>query len=86
MPLYDYKCNSCEHTFSEIHKIDDRHVPVGKPCPECQSENSIEQCIGAPTPVCPIRLGRVQPSGEFKDRVKQIKTAHKYVKNNIKDY
>jgi putative FmdB family regulatory protein len=32
MPLYEYRCKSCEHTFEAIQKFSDR--PLRK-CPEC---------------------------------------------------
>jgi len=32
MPIYEYKCNACEHTFDKLQKIDD---PAFTVCPDC---------------------------------------------------
>lgn len=32
MPLYEYRCESCEHQFEVIQKFSDPHVSV---CPKC---------------------------------------------------
>lgn len=32
MPTYDYKCNECEYTFEEFHKMSDPPVEI---CPKC---------------------------------------------------
>ena len=36
MPIYEYKCNTCDHQFEILQKIND--IPV-KTCPECNSHN-----------------------------------------------
>ena len=33
MPLYEYRCESCEHVFETIQKFSDPHVSV---CPKCE--------------------------------------------------
>ena len=35
MPTYNYKCNDCEHQFSEFQKMSDDPV---KDCPQCEGE------------------------------------------------
>jgi putative FmdB family regulatory protein len=35
MPLYDYKCNDCQHCFEESHAMS---APPIKICPECGKE------------------------------------------------
>jgi putative FmdB family regulatory protein len=37
MPLYDFTCQDCEHTWSELQKYDD---PAPK-CPECKSKDTL---------------------------------------------
>jgi putative FmdB family regulatory protein len=32
MPLYEYRCESCEHQFEVIQKFSDPHVSI---CPKC---------------------------------------------------
>ena len=34
MPLYEYKCKSCEHTLENMQKISDR----APHCPKCKGE------------------------------------------------
>ena len=43
MPLYEYKCKKCGHTFEKIQKYSDRMV---KKCPDCGGR--VEQTITAP--------------------------------------
>ncbi|MBF0447708.1 MAG: zinc ribbon domain-containing protein [Magnetococcales bacterium] len=35
MPLYDYKCDACQHRFEESHSMSDPAITV---CPVCQKE------------------------------------------------
>ena len=35
MPLYDFKCVKCEHTFEELVNMSETSDP---PCPICNSE------------------------------------------------
>ena len=43
MPLYEYQCKKCKHTFEKIQKFSD--PPVTK-CPECGGK--VEQLLSAP--------------------------------------
>jgi putative FmdB family regulatory protein len=43
MPLYEYRCKKCGHTFEKIQKFSDKMV---KKCPECGGQ--VEQTISAP--------------------------------------
>ena len=88
MPMYDYKCNACEHCFSAMYKIDDRNKPLEEPCPSCEVKGEVQQQIGAPMTVSTFRLdGRQKPRSDFRERMKQIKTATRYDKSaKIKDY
>ena len=43
MPLYEYRCKKCHHTFERIQKFSDPHV---KKCPDCGGP--VEQVISAP--------------------------------------
>ncbi len=44
-PLYDYKCQKCEYIFEEIHSMEERTLPCENPCPNCNSEKTVEQAI-----------------------------------------
>lgn len=41
MPLYDYVCPKCEHTFEKLKSFDQRKDP--EPCPVCQHEECEKQ-------------------------------------------
>lgn len=43
MPLYEYQCTKCQHTFEKIQKFSD--PPVTK-CPKCGGK--VEQLLSAP--------------------------------------
>jgi putative FmdB family regulatory protein len=43
VPLYEYQCTKCRHTFEKIQKFSD--PPVTK-CPQCGAE--VEQLLSAP--------------------------------------
>ena len=43
MPLYEYRCKKCKHTFEKIQKFSD---PLVKKCPECGGP--VEQLLSAP--------------------------------------
>ncbi len=45
MPIYEYQCNACEHTFDLIQKIADKPV---KKCPEC-GKNKAQKLVSAPS-------------------------------------
>ena len=44
MPIYEYACKSCEHTFDALQKISD---PKLVDCPEC-NEPSLRKLLSAP--------------------------------------
>ena len=49
MPIYDFKCEKCEHQFSEMKTIANRDEPLGEPCPECSESGCVvKEYLGAP--------------------------------------
>ena len=42
MPIYEYGCQGCGHTFECLQKVSDD--PIGD-CPECESEGSVKKLI-----------------------------------------
>lgn len=34
MPTYQLKCDTCDHVFTDVHKMSEPHPP----CPECGKE------------------------------------------------
>jgi putative FmdB family regulatory protein len=47
MPLYEYYCESCEHSFEELLNVSKRDEPLKKPCTEC-GEKKIKKGISVP--------------------------------------
>ncbi|NKB87318.1 MAG: zinc ribbon domain-containing protein [Acidobacteria bacterium] len=43
MPIYEYRCKKCGHTFERIQKFSDRQV---RTCPECKGR--VERVVNAP--------------------------------------
>lgn len=73
MPLYDYKCRSCEHAFTESRSVDERKVPLESPCSECGGE--IFQFISG-TSLVTDSMGTLRRAGtEWQDVLKGIKKA-----------
>lgn len=35
MPIYDYKCDACNHRFEAIQRFNDKPIDV---CPKCQGK------------------------------------------------
>jgi len=85
MPLYDYKCSQCEHTFTKSSSIADRKIPVESPCPECGQEGTISQLIGAPGIGDPHRMGRIKPPSGFNEVLRNIKKGNPGSTINIRD-
>lgn len=45
MPIYEYACNKCGHTFDVLQKISDKPLKV---CPECK-KSALRKLISAPS-------------------------------------
>lgn len=72
MPTYVYRCGSCEVEFEKYCPISMRNKPLDEPCPDCRSEGSVKQVIGAPKIVSGVKgLSGNTPSG-FKEVLKSI--------------
>lgn len=70
MAVYEYRCKGCENIFEEEHPIDEREIPLQKPCEKCGGELYIG--LGA----CGLKFGgcpHKKPEGWFNDRLKEIK-------------
>lgn len=72
MPLYQYKCNACEHTFNRQLKISERNAPIDEDCPSCDSRGHINQLIGTPLVSYSTNPG-MRITSSFNDRLKDMK-------------
>jgi len=73
MPLYNYKCSKCEHTFEAIFKVDLRHTPRDQPCPECNAIESVNMKIGCPNIVSGVGDMMSKTPRDFRDKLDLIK-------------
>ena len=69
MPLYQLKCNECEHIFEVMCTYANR---ASKECPSCQSTNHAAHITSAPALGDPVRLGVIKPDGGFKEVLSKI--------------
>jgi putative FmdB family regulatory protein len=77
MPLYDFHCVSCDHSFEKMLKIVDCDLPTTEPCPNC-SKSEVKKSICAPAICDPVRLGVKRPPADFQKYVLgRIKNDHK---------
>jgi putative FmdB family regulatory protein len=44
MPIYEYVCKACQHSFDALQKISDQPLII---CPACQADG-LTKCISAP--------------------------------------
>ena len=71
MPTYQYKCNECDNTFEEVHRIADRNIPVDTLCEICVQGN-IELVPQLLTTISMRGSWRQHTSDGWKDRMKEI--------------
>ena len=48
MPIYDYVCGSCNHSYEENRKIADRDNLTDVECLECHKIGQISRQVGSP--------------------------------------
>ncbi len=44
MPMYEYECKKCEHTFEELQKMTDKPL---KKCPECGAKKGLVKLLSS---------------------------------------
>jgi putative FmdB family regulatory protein len=76
MPYYDYACSHCDTNFELNLSMNRREEPLLQPCPDCGTNGTITQIIGATAIGDPIRLGVKRPDGGWNDVLSKVKEAH----------
>jgi len=74
MPLYDYICDECNHSFDLFSSIANRHVPLDEECPSCKMVGKVRMKLNVAPIADPVRLGRIKAPGGFRDVLNQIHT------------
>lgn len=75
MPMYDYKCSACEHTFTEYNTIANRKMPTEQPCTRCKAHGTVEIQVGATAVVAGANYHSKVPT-DFRNLMTQMKAAH----------
>ena len=75
MPLYEFECKNCNHTYEDLAKYDETNEYPDVKCPECESDQKEKLASG-----CAFAFGN--PVGT--DRWNNGSTGHDYrFKHNI---
>ena len=67
MPIYNFKCNNCEHEFEHSCKIAERAAVEQADCPKCDTSN-LKQILGKVN-FASDPLGHARVPMEFKEKV-----------------
>lgn len=70
MPMYEYKCEVCEHVFEEYLSMSQRDNPLEKPCPNCLTKESVKKLVSVSTMGVDMKMG---VPGWFQDKLAGIK-------------
>ena len=77
MPEYNFECTKCQNVFESFQTIKNMDKPLDMPCPSCLKDGHMIRLVGSPSVGDSIRLestkGRIKPSNDFNDRLKEIK-------------
>ena len=80
MPLYDFQCESCDHTYEQFRTIAEMDKPLKQACPSCKKKGNIIRIVGVGGLVDSGRLestkGRLKPTKEFTEVMSRIKKKH----------
>lgn len=76
MPIYNYFCVKCGHTFDVFAKIENRKVQETLPCPSCNEKDSVQQGITTPNIALSIGVSnatrKVLKGSKFEEKLNQI--------------
>ena len=80
MPLYDFECEKCNHSFEQFLTIAEMDKPLKESCPSCKKKGNIIRIVGAGGMVDSARLestkGRLKPTKEFTEVMSRMKKNH----------
>lgn len=73
MPLYQYRCEECNHEFEMFRRMSEYKLACEEPCPEC-SAMSVVQVINTHFELmAPDQVGRVKPTASWREHLRNIK-------------
>lgn len=78
MPSYEFICNCCNQTFTRVSSIDNRHIPISEPCPNCGETGSVQRYYGNQHYELsdPWRLGHKKPDREWREFLGRMESAN----------
>jgi putative FmdB family regulatory protein len=82
MPLYEYKCESCNEVTTHIKTIAEREQPEKEPCPHCGTI-AMKKCVGYSGIADSVRIGIRKPDEGFREVLSKI--AERVPRSNLKD-
>ena len=82
MPMYNYRCSSCDATFDKLTKISERMCVENDPCPTCLAENTVKYEMSSPMIVSDVGSILSKTDNGWKEVLSKVKEKH--VINNIK--
>lgn len=71
MPVYQYQCKNCSHSFEEMHSISNREIPINSSCSSC-GEKQLYIVLSPIIWADSYRMGITKPRSDFTERIKQI--------------
>ena len=69
MPIYEYQCESCSHSFESFLSMSNMNEPLNEPCPEC-GKNEVNKRVSKTTMGVDMNL---KTPGWFKDKMDNLK-------------
>lgn len=76
MPLYNFKCKECGAEIEKFFKIADRPETLECLCECCKKETEFCSVLSSPAIVYGVYRANAKMSGDFKDRMGQIRKQH----------
>jgi putative FmdB family regulatory protein len=77
MPIYEYQCASCHHTFDLMQNMNDEHAKL---CPECSKETAVRLVSAAGFQL----KGTGWYATDFKDKTGKNSTSNKKETNTTR--
>lgn len=76
MPMYEFKCSKCDHTWEEMLPMGKREEPLKSKCAGCGKKGGITQVLGCNIGDPFIYSKNSGPSSSFKDVMSEMAKAH----------
>lgn len=75
MPVYEYQCERCQHTFEQLLKIAEMKKPLEEAC-VCCGEKAVVQNPTLFSQGDPVRFGHKRPDAGWNEVLSRVKQSH----------